>query len=138
MNKIQFLSLQVIPTKMELTMFKPKLNYIVKQVYCLKCIMLNKIDIELIIDQIIFIVELLIFGQFGAPSLAYLNELLKILVTTLNSFKQDELGYVIANMETLKKQTNLDYLKSFKKGSSRNQKIANQFQKIQKRILTII
>ncbi|CAD8133840.1 unnamed protein product [Paramecium octaurelia] len=138
MNKIQFHSLQVIPTKIEFTIFKPQLNYIVKQVHRLKCVMLSRKDIELIIDQIIFIVELLIAGQFGTPSLAYLDELHKTLVTTFNSFKQDQLGYVIANMETLKKQTNQDYLKGFKKGSSRNLKIANQLQKIQKRILSVI
>ncbi|CAD8049433.1 unnamed protein product [Paramecium sonneborni] len=94
--------------------------------------MLSRIDIELIIDQIIFIVELLIAGQFATPSLTYLNELYKTLVTPFNLFKQDQLGYVIANMETLKKKTNQDYLKGFKKGSSRNLKIANQLQKSRK------
>ncbi|CAD8043479.1 unnamed protein product [Paramecium primaurelia] len=138
MNKIQFNSLQVKQTKLEFTIPKLPLNYIVKQVHRLKCVIQSRIDVELLLDQINFIIELLIAGQFGTPSLTYLNELRNTLKSTINSFDQDQLGCVLANMETLKKQTSLDYLKGFKKGSSRNLKIANQLQKIQKRVLSVI
>ncbi|CAK90870.1 unnamed protein product (macronuclear) [Paramecium tetraurelia] len=138
MNKIQFNSLQVKTSKLEFTIPKPPLNYIVKQVHRLKCVIKCKKDVELIMDQINFIIELLIAGQFGTPSLAYLNELRNTLKSTIHSFEQDQLGFVLANMETLKKLTSLDYLKGLKKGSSRNLKIANQLQKIQKRLLSVI
>ncbi|CAD8048231.1 unnamed protein product [Paramecium sonneborni] len=138
MNKIQFHSLQVKATKLEFTIPKPPLNYIVKQVHRLKYAIQSRKDAELIMDQINFIIELLISGQFGTPSLTYLNELRNTLRSTINSFDQDQLGCVLANMETLKKQTSQDYLKGFKKGSSRNLKIANQLQKIQKRVLSVI